>query len=177
MSPGVSCERDEVGGLGVVDGDAAAERPSLWRRQEALELALPETPTESTCDEDRLLLVVDPRLLERCEDGGQSIPPRVERSAGERKRGRLDDDRRPPSPRRERAQRRSGERESQRIAHRRPGVDDARRRRRWADDDVVAADRTDDDARSGKERDTPHTSRVDTVANMTAFLLTEHARA
>ena len=77
MSPGVSGERDEVVGLGVVDDDASTERPSLRRRQQALELALPETPTESTCDEDRLLLVVDPRLLERREDGGQSVPPRV----------------------------------------------------------------------------------------------------
>ena len=130
MSPGVSGERDEVGGLGVVDDDASAERPSLRRRQEALELALPETPTESTCDEDRLLLAVDPRLLERREDGGQSIPPRVERSAGERKRGRLDDDRRPPSPRRERAQRRPGERIS---AHRAPR---ARCRRRAPEEAV-----------------------------------------
>jgi hypothetical protein len=82
MSPSVSGDRDEVGGLGVVHDDVSAKRPRLWRGQEALELALPETPTESTRDEDRLLLVVDPGLLERRDDRGKSILPRVELSAG-----------------------------------------------------------------------------------------------
>ena len=90
----VGPERHEVVGGSVVDDHAAVERSRLRRRQQALELAAPDTPAEPSCHEKRDARVVDAEAGELVEHRRERDRPRVGMRAGEGECGRLDDDRR-----------------------------------------------------------------------------------
>ncbi len=79
--------------LGVVDDDPPAERPGLWRGENAFEVALAEAAPEPARHEDRLALVRDPAALELRHGHGDRRLPGVLRGAGQRERRRLDEDR------------------------------------------------------------------------------------
>ena len=85
-------ERDEIGIGGVVDDHAPAEVPCLRRRQQALELASPESTAETAGDEDRLPLASDAERRQLVEHGRERLGSRIDLRAGQRQRGGLDDD-------------------------------------------------------------------------------------
>ena len=105
-----------------------AEVPCLRRRQQALELAPPESTAETARDEDRLPLVGDAERRQLVEHGRERLGSRIDLRAGQRERGGLDDDGDATAFRHQVLERRARERKAQRIAHRRLDVDDARRR-------------------------------------------------
>ena len=128
----------------------------------------------------RLPLVRDAASSQLVEHGRERLVSRIELRAGQRaaRRGSttiVD----ATAARRERLERRSGEREAQRVAHGGRDVDDAGRRRRRAQDDVVVADRDEDDARAREERDAtqPRVASRMTAVGTTAAAASRSARA
>ena len=149
-------ERDEIGIGRVVDDHAPAEVPCLRRRQQALELASPESTAETAGDEDRLPLAGDAECRQLVEHGRERIGSRIDLRAGQRERSGLDHDGDATAFRHQFLERRARERKAQRITHRRLDVDDARRRSGRVHDHVLVADRDVDDARAGENRDAGH---------------------
>ena len=159
-------ERDEIGIGGVVDDHAPAEVPCLRRRQQALELASPESTAETAGDEDRLPLARDAERRQLVEHGRERLGSRIDLRAGQRERSGLDHDGDATAFRHQFLERRARERKAQRIAHRRLDVDDARRRSGRVHDHVLVADRDVDDARAGEDRDAAHGTSLAQVRNL-----------
>ena len=116
--------------LHVVNEDGPAEGARLRWRQQALEIALTQLTAKPAGDENRLSLVSHADQLERPHRCGERLLTWILLSAGQRKGQRLDQDRRSPAPRRDRLERRPGERKSQRVTNCRACVGYPRRRRR-----------------------------------------------
>ena len=157
-------ERDEIGIGRVVDDHAPAEVPCLRRRQQALELASPESTAETAGDEDRLTLVGDAERRQLVEHGRERVGSRIDLRAGQRERSGLDHDGDATAFRHQSLERRARERKAQRIPHRRLDVDDARRRSGRVHDHVLVADRDVDDARAGENRDAAPRRQSTTVS-------------
>ena len=85
---------------------------------------------------------------------------RVAEDARERQRRRLDDDGGPPAARRRLLERRAGQREAQRVAHRRADVLDRRGRRGRPEDDGVVGRVEVLDPRAREQRDARHAKRI-----------------
>ena len=145
---------DEVGILRVVDRHLAAEAQREVGRDEALDHAPARPPGEPGRDEQGLALGRDADPLELVRGGGDRRLARVARGAGDRERGRLDEDRRPAAARDERLERLAREREPQRVADGGADVGDRlprRRGRRDRDGALAAVD--DDEPRAVEERE------------------------
>src|SRR5581483_9443772 len=154
--PRAAVERDELLVLDVVHDDVAVEPAREVGRHERLELALRRPPCKPGSDEQRLVARRDAEPLELVDDGGDGELARVERSARDRQRRRLDDDRRARGAPRERLERVALEREAERVAHGRADVRDRLTRRRRPQDDRVVGCRRDDEPRAREERDSRH---------------------
>ena len=142
--------------LRVVDDDPPAERPRLWRGEDAFEVALAEPPPEPARHEDRLALVRYPAALELRDRHRDGRLTSVLRRAGQRERRRLDEDRCSSAWCDERVQPTAGERKAECIADGCLHVDDPPGRGGRTKDDVVVARRNEDDTRPRKQRNATH---------------------
>ena len=142
--------------LRVVNEDGAAEGAGLRWRQQTFEIALTQLPAEPAGDENRLSLVPHADQLERSHRCCERLLTWILLSAGQRQGQRLDEDRRSPAPRRDRLERRPGERKPQRVTNCRASIGYPRRRRRGAENHVVVRGRDHDDARPREQRNTTH---------------------
>ena len=158
MDAGSARDRDERLVLGIVDDDLAAEGACLRGREKPLEVALAEAATEPARDEDRLTLVGHTAALELGDRDRDCRLTGVLRSAGQRQRRRLDENRRPSSTCDKLVERSTGEREAQRVSGGRLNVDDPLGRRGWTEDHVVVARRNEDDARAREQWNATHGS-------------------
>ena len=125
-----------------MDADLAAECARLGRRQEPLELLSPDPSRESSCDEERDVLVGDAVVLELVENRRERERPRIDLRSRQWECRRLDDDRDVHASARERGERGPGEGIGECVSHRGSHVDHACGRGRWAQDHVVGADGT-----------------------------------
>ena len=151
--------RDEPGILGVVHGHVTVEAAREVGRDERRELPLPGAAREPTGDEDRLVPARHAEPLELVHRGSDRELPRVALCAGNRQRGRLDDDRRPPRAAGALGERRPREREAERLAHGRRHVVERVARGRRAQDDRVVGHVEDRDPSPREERDPRHAIR------------------
>jgi hypothetical protein len=108
-------QRDEIRPLRIVDFHTSREAPRQLRQDEMLEVLVSGTPSETARDEDGLPLQRNAGALELRDDGRERLLPRVSQSARDGQRHGLDDDRHACSRRQEPLQRRSSEREAQRL--------------------------------------------------------------
>jgi hypothetical protein len=90
VDAGLPDERGEIGVGGVVDEYAPAERASLGRRKEALELRPARPPGEAAGDEERDLLIRNTQTGELVENGRERQRPGVDLGAGHWQRWRFD---------------------------------------------------------------------------------------
>ncbi len=149
-------ELDEARFGRVVDDDLPPELACLGRRQQLLELASRQASLEPSCDENRLPLV---RHAERGELGDQRCEgarSRVEVRSRHGQRGRLDHDRHARPGSYDVGERRTVEREPQRVADGRLRVGHASGRARREENDGLVVDGHVHDPRAGEERDAAH---------------------
>ena len=143
--------------LGVVHRHLAAEPQREVGCDEALDHPPPGPPGEPGRDEQGLALGRDADSLELVRGRGDRRLARVARGAGDRERGRLDEDRRAAAARDDRLERLTGQRKPQRVADGGADVGDRLPRRRGRRDrDGVLAAVHDDEPRAVEDREAWH---------------------
>lgn len=147
------CDLHELVALHVVHLDPAPKTACDLRRNEQLQLAMCGTACEASGHEQRLALRRGARAFELEHRRRDRCPPWVGRRAGNRERGRLDDDRCPGASRDERLERLAGEWKAKRVADGCRHVRDRVDRRRWGEHDRVLARVDDREPRAVRQRE------------------------
>ena len=143
----------ELLALDVVHLDPAPEAACDLRRDEQLQLAMCGAACEASGHEQRLAVrTVRPRVRARASSP-RSLSAAGRRRAGNRERGRLDDDRRPGASRDERLERLAGEWKAKRVADGGRHVRDRVDRRRRREHDRVLAGVDDCEPRAVRQRE------------------------
>ena len=155
----VELEEPEVVARRVVHLDRAAEVARAGGAEHCLELAAARAALEPSGDQDRVLLGGHPEPLELVDHGGDRLLARVDRSAREWQRARLDDDRDPAAARGEIGQRRARERIAERLADRSGDVAQRVERRRGHQQQRVVVHRDERHPGAREEGDACHSGR------------------